>query len=143
MDLNIFLGLDKNEKPLDNIVTDGGYTSIFRTIGCIGDSLSSGEFEAIKTNGEQGWFDFYEYSWGQFIARMCGSTVYNFSKGGMTTKEYCESFASNKGFWGVDKACQAYIIALGVNDVTHVLGGKIELGDVCDVDLDDYANNNN
>ena len=41
----------------------------------------------------------------------------------------------------VKRDIMIYIIALGVNDVTHVLGGKIELGDVCDVDLDDYANN--
>ncbi len=36
------------EKPLDNIPDDGGFTSIFRTIGCIGDSLSSGEFESTN-----------------------------------------------------------------------------------------------
>ena len=38
----------ENEKPLENLVTDGGFTGIFRTIGCIGDSLSSGEFEGTK-----------------------------------------------------------------------------------------------
>lgn len=38
----------KDEKPLDNIPSDGGYTAIFRTIACVGDSLSSGEFEAAK-----------------------------------------------------------------------------------------------
>ena len=42
---------NENEKPLDNIVSDGGYTAIFRTICCIGDSLSSGEFEADGGNG--------------------------------------------------------------------------------------------
>lgn len=26
------------EKPLDRLVTDGGFCGIFRTIGCIGDS---------------------------------------------------------------------------------------------------------
>ena len=36
------------EKPLENIVENGGYTSIFRKIACIGDSLSSGEFQIIK-----------------------------------------------------------------------------------------------
>ena len=38
---------DENEKPLEHRVTDGGFASIFRTIGCVGDSLSSGEFESI------------------------------------------------------------------------------------------------
>ena len=37
----------ENEKPLDNLVTDGGYASIFRTVAFVGDSLSSGEFETL------------------------------------------------------------------------------------------------
>ena len=32
--------------PIKRFVPDGGYTSIFRTIGFIGDSLSSGEHES-------------------------------------------------------------------------------------------------
>ncbi|MBQ5761627.1 MAG: hypothetical protein IIW02_02290 [Clostridia bacterium] len=62
----------EGEKPLDNIVSDGGYISIFRTIACIGDSLSSGEFESIDNNGAKGYHDMFEYSWGQYIARMAG-----------------------------------------------------------------------
>ena len=37
MNLNKYLA-DPAEKPLERIVDDGGFTSIFRTIGCIGDS---------------------------------------------------------------------------------------------------------
>lgn len=73
------------EKPLDNIPPDGGYTAIFRTVACIGDSLSSGEFEAAAEKGSS-YHDMYEYSWGQFMARMCGSRVFNMSRGGMTAK---------------------------------------------------------
>ena len=36
---------DENEKPLDRLVDGYSYTSVFRTIAFIGDSLSSGEFE--------------------------------------------------------------------------------------------------
>ena len=36
-----------NGNPLENFVYDGGYTSIFRTLCCIGDSLSSGEHESL------------------------------------------------------------------------------------------------
>lgn len=129
---------NENEKPLDRIVSDGGFTSIFRTIACIGDSLSSGEFESIKADGSHGWHDMYEYSWGQYIGRMCGSKVYNLSRGGMTAKEYCESFAENNGFWNPKYASQCYIIALGVNDILNV---KQELGSVNDVDFSDYKNN--
>ena len=43
MNINDFYIAEK-EKPLDRILNDGGFCGIFRTIACIGDSLSSGEF---------------------------------------------------------------------------------------------------
>lgn len=124
MDINMFYG-SPDEKPLDNIVTDGGFCGIFRTIGCIGDSLSSGEFETMDEDGIKGFHDFYEYSWGQFMARTIGNKVYNFSRGGMTAKEFCETFARTCGVYNYENLCQAYIIALGVNDITR----GYEIGD--------------
>ena len=47
MDMSRFYA-SENEKPLDRIVDDGGFCKIFRTIGVIGDSLSSGEFESVS-----------------------------------------------------------------------------------------------
>ena len=126
----------KNDGPFDNIVTNGGYCGIFRKIACVGDSLSSGEFESLM-NGEKGYHDYMDYSWGQFIARDAGCTVYNFSRGGMTAREYCESFADSKDFWNIDYRAQAYIIALGVNDMY----GDIEFGTIDDIDPNDYRNN--
>ncbi len=137
MDMGMFLPVE-NEKPLDRIAINGGYCGIFRTIACVGDSLSSGEFESIKEDGTHGYHDHFEYSWGQYIARMCGSKVLNFSRGGMTAKEYCNSFADAKDFWNPDKKCQAYIIALGVNDFYWQ---KHEVGSIDDIDLNDYNNN--
>ena len=32
-------------------------------IGCIGDSLSSGEFESLDEAGNRGYHDMFEYSW--------------------------------------------------------------------------------
>ena len=141
MNIYEYMGVAENEKPLDRIVTDGGFCAIFRTIACIGDSLSSGELESIASDGTKRYHDFYDYSWGQFIGRSCGSKVYNFSQGGMTAKTYMEVFADNKGFWGTDKLAQAYIIALGVNDVTRHINGEIDLGQLSDIDLSDYRNN--
>lgn len=115
MDISKFF--DKNEKPLDNLLPDSGFCGIFRTIGVIGDSLSSGEFEALSEAGVQAYHDFYEYSWGQYMARAIGCKVYNFSRGGMSAKEFCESFGEKCGAWDYDKLCQAYIIALGCNDI--------------------------
>lgn len=141
MNVYEYMSVGEREKPLDRMVTDGGFCSIFRTIACIGDSLASGEFESIKEDGSKRYHDFYEYSWGQFIGRSCQSTVYNFSQGGMTAKAYIEEFADKKGFWGRDKLAQAYIIALGVNDITRHINGDLELGSIADIDKDDYRNN--
>ena len=100
------LFFDKDEKPLDTFPADGGFVGIFRTIACIGDSLSSGELESL-IDGQIGWHDYYDISWGQYIARDAGCKVYNFSRGGMTAKEYCESFAAAQGFWAEELKAQA------------------------------------
>ncbi len=138
MDIRQFMN-KAGEQPLDTIVSNGGFCGIFRAIACIGDSLSSGEHESL-THGQKGFHDYYALSWGQFLARDCGTTVYNFSKGGMTAMKY-DAFAREKGFYDDAYKAQAYIMALGVNDVTKTLGGEMELGELSDVDLADYAKN--
>jgi len=138
MNWNEYL-FDENEKPLDRLVGGYSYTSVFRKIGFIGDSLSSGEFETLDEEGKKHFHDLFEYSWGQYIARKNGLTGYNFSRGGMTAKEYMESFAEANGYWDPALACQAYVIALGVNDL---FGRKQPLGSLDDVDFDNYENNN-
>ncbi len=139
MDITRFLAKE-GELPLDHIITDGGFCGIFRRIACVGDSLSSGEFESFQ-NGKKGFHDHYEYSWGQYIARNIGATVYNFSKGGMDARTYCESFATERSFWDKDKAAQAYIIALGVNDVSRIMEGNMEFGSIKDVHPEDHEKN--
>lgn len=138
MKMNDFTRLNNNEKPLDNLVSDGGYTAILREIVCVGDSLSSGEFEHIDANGNYTFHDKFDYSWGQFMARSAGVKVYNFSRGGMTAKEYMESFAEANNFFNPEIIPNAYIIALGVNDL---LGQKQPLGEVSDIDLTNPDNN--
>lgn len=124
------------EKPFDSIIQNGGMTRIFRTIGCIGDSLSSGEFESMGKDGVKGYHDMFEYSWGQVLGRAAGSKVYNFSRGGMTAAEYIESFAEANNFFDPEKACSAYIIALGVNDIN-----SDNIGDISDIDRENPENN--
>lgn len=138
MNIKNFTGISENEKPLDNILENGGFTSIFQTIGCVGDSLSSGELETNDKEGVRRYFDLFEYSWGQYISKMTGAKVYNFSRGGMTAKEYMESFGDQRGFWNTDYVCDAYILALGVNDL---FGLKMELGSISDIDVKDYKKN--
>lgn len=67
-----------------------------------------------------------------------GLKAYNFSRGGMTAKEYVESFAEANGMWDKDKACQAYVIALGVNDIYNQ---NTEIGSLSDIDAQNCANN--
>ncbi len=134
------LYFDENEKPLDRIVSDGGFCGIFRTIACVGDSLSSGEFEVKLQNGTA-YLDMFDYSWGQYIARAAGCKVYNFSRGGMTAKEYCDGYAAAMSFWNTEKAAQAYIIALGANDLFGLRQPVGDLSDVCDEDYHKNTDN--
>lgn len=136
MDINKFYA-SEGEKPLDSLVVDGGFCGIFRTIGVIGDSLASGELESFH-EGIPGYHDFYEYSWGQYMARTIGSKVYNFSKGGMTANEFWVSFNAKCGVFDYDKLCQAYIIALAVNDINQ----NFELGDPETAKTEVYSSSN-
>ena len=127
-----------NEKPLQRLVGGYSFTSIFRTIAFIGDSLSSGEFETKNSKGENQYTDMFEYSWGQYIARRNGLKAYNFSRGGMTAKWYMETFANENDYFNKELACQAYVIALGVNDI---ICQNMELGSIADVHPDDPEKN--
>ncbi len=126
------------EKPLDRMPADGGLAGIFRTVGCIGDSLASGEFESMNEAGDRGYHDMFEYSWGQYFGRLVGTKVLNFSRGGMSAKEYCESFAEANHYWDEDKLCQCYVMALGVNDILNM---HMPVGAVSDINLEDYEKN--
>ena len=40
--------IQENEQPLDNLKENCGFAGIFKNIGVVGDSLSSGEFESTQ-----------------------------------------------------------------------------------------------
>lgn len=133
---------DDNEKPLERLIEGGGFCSVLRTVGCIGDSLSSGTFETVAEDNEtHNCQEYYDYSWPQLMAHTCGIKVHSFSRGGMTAKEYFESFAEQKDFWNEELKCNAYIMALGVNDIYQVSQNNIEIGSIDDIDVSDYNNN--
>jgi lysophospholipase L1-like esterase len=133
----------EDEKPLEKLIDGVGFCGIFRTIACVGDSLSSGEFQTLKEDGSWRYADRYAYSWGQFLGREIGSKVYNFSQGGMTARTYCETFADNKDFWNKELIADAYIIALGVNDLhfQKIDGELIPFGTTDDIDFKNPDNN--
>ena len=102
-----------SEQPLDIIKETCGFAGVFKQIGVIGDSLASGEFESHDENGNIVYTDMYEYSWPAVLERITGTKYNNYSRGGMTAREYVQSWADANGFWQWN---QAYIIALGNND---------------------------
>ena len=119
-----------DEKPLDNIKENCGFSAIFKDIGVIGDSLSSGEFEATDESGQITYHDFYEYSWPAILQRITGTNYSNFSRGGMSLKEFYESWADKNNFW---QKKQAYIIDLGNNDIYLF---KQQIGTAEDIHVD-------
>ena len=128
------------EMPLDRLCENGGFTAIFRSIACVGDSLSSGEFQLRNADGTNSYYDMYEYSWGQFLGRMTGSKVWNFSRGGMSAREYMEGWGEANDVFAHEKAAQCYIVALGCNDIIQVARGEIEFGSIADVHEDPAEN---
>lgn len=83
----------------------------------------------------------HEYAWGSFIARKNGLQAYIFAKGGMTAKEFMDGYAEEKGFFDKEKACQAYVIARGVNVLSGRNGINLEMGSVADIDDENPLNN--
>lgn len=132
-----------DENPLSDVSGKPGMTSIFRTWGFIGDSLSSGELESRNEDGSKGYHDFYEYSWGQYLCRAAGATGDNYSQGGETASGWIRNFWDNpsnrnNNISAKDSPKQAYIIALGVNDCTR---GDKPGNVLTDINHDDFLKN--
>jgi len=111
----------------------------FLKVGCIGDSLASGESQYTKEDGTKGLVDIYAHSWGQFMARKYGIECVNFSVGGLSTRFY---WTHSRGWALAQQAnnlCNAYIIGLGQNDRGKL--GDDYLGTIADVDISDCENN--
>ena len=128
--------------PIKRFVPDGGLTSIFRTIGFIGDSLSSGEHESFDEVNGKGYHDYYEYSWGEFIARKIGCKAHIFAKGGLKCSTFFEYIKVRNNPFEEEKKCQAYVIALGVNDMNHLDEAYPDgFGSLDDIDWENEDNN--
>lgn len=131
-----------SDNPIQSINYTPGFTSIFRTWGFIGDSFCSGWMELKDSTGTVRDGNHYEYSWGQCLCRMTGSTGENFSTGGQWTTSWLVGGVENRA-WPMAQLYpkQAYIIALGYNDL-YSYPGWIEKGDLStDVNLNDYSQN--
>lgn len=130
--------IEKTEtnEPLAKINNDPGLMSCFLNVGCIGDSLASGESVYKNDDGTRGYLDAYNHSWGQYLARMTGNKYYNWSSGGRTCASWLTSSFATECFDGEHK-CEAYIIGLGQNDYNR----NYTIGTVSDIDMSNYNNN--
>lgn len=134
--LNDAAGRNLSENPLEQIRSDSGLLSVFRHVGCIGDSLASGEAVYKKDDGTTGGRDLFEFSWGQYLARMTGNTYYNWSRGGLRCDTFLTSSMAAECFDG-DHKCEAYIIGLGQNERNK----SYPVGNAADINLEDYGKN--
>ncbi len=133
--------MEKKFNAFTDLVADGGMTAILRTVGIFGDSLASGEQEYTQEDGNSGYYDIYDLSWGQFMARKCGIQVTNYTRGGLTAFAF-QGLAHHRMTWVKGNECQAYVIALGVNDSRRIDDlYKGEFGSMADVDFDNHENN--
>lgn len=126
--------------PLAVIEKYPSFISCFMNVGCIGDSLASGVAVYKNAAGEiiVNSKNRYEYSWGQYLARMTGNKYYNWSSGGLRTDSWLNSAYAAECFDG-EHLCQAYIIGLGQNDNNKNHGS--DLGTINDINTANYNNN--
>lgn len=101
---------------VDEIEKNTNYIPMFRTIGIVGDSLSSGEIAYSDDSGNH-YVDRFDSSWLSIIGRNNGVNVSHYSQGGMTAKAWLEDAGNKKTSLLTDDSKNAYFIALCTNDI--------------------------
>ena len=101
----------------------------FMKFGVIGDSLSVGWTDTLRQRNT-------EYSWVQYLAKMCNNEGVNFGVSGVTTASWFTTPKCYDDLIKLENKCQAYIIGIGTNDTGNV-------GTINDIDLNNMYNNAN
>ena len=134
---NVSRLVDFTENPIAKIRREAGFTSIIRSWGFIGDSLSSGVMN-YTSPAPAGTVHMYDLSWCQMLCRLTGATGYNFSYGGQYAKRWVTGKNEN-GTPNQPERCwegaktnpkDGYIIALGENDKDAAQQAIYECGNV-------------
>lgn len=112
---------------VDDLENSINYIPMFRNIGIVGDSLSSGEIAYSDDSGNH-FIDRFDSSWLSIIGRNNGINVSHYSQGGMTAKAWSENAGDKKANLLADESKNAYFIALGTNDISE----SYPLGNVSD-----------
>lgn len=110
--------------------------AIFPKIGVIGDSYASGSLH--HPGGE--WTGNYNLSWPQIMARLIGSTAFNFSQGGLSSRTWLTNADYGLPKLLTTEKQNLYVIALGINDSSEIRRGDMVLGSIADC-KEDYTQN--
>ena len=101
---------------------------IFKKIGGIGDSYMSGH---IHLNGQEASIKNYDYSWGHYFSKLIGETFENYAQSGSTAKQWVDTTLFDRV-----KSCQAYMIALMINDQGDWSDYSTPVGTIDDIGTD-------
>ena len=101
---------------------------IFKKIGGIGDSYMSGH---IHLNGQEASVKNYDYSWGHYFSKLTGEIFENYAQSGSTAKQWV-----NTTLFDRVKSCQAYMIALMINDQGDWSNYSTPVGTIDDIGTD-------
>lgn len=122
------------DNPLTAKPQEDSLLSRYKTMGGIGDSLSSGEIVSLNPDGSRKYTDYYEHSWGQYLAGKTGIHFTNYSVGGLTTKTWYEAYANTDEFLSCPQ--EIYTIGLGCNDANAIENGTMRIGTLADLKND-------
>lgn len=131
------LSISSNEQSLKNIEKNVGIPNvisfrIFRRTGCIGDSYMSGH---IQLSGEEASPFNLEYSWPHYMEIITGNTFSNWGQSGSTAKQWVTTTLIDKIKEKGNK-CQAYLVALMINDAGSWSEYKTPVGTIDDIGTD-------
>ena len=118
-----------------------GITSLYATLGLYsrwavcGASYDSGSTHDTETERPYVGANQYDRSWPQILARRCGNTCTNYTKGGFTLKTFITDDTETGGRKrGLEQALrddpqELYVITLGGNDTSRTLGTIADIND--------------
>lgn len=101
--------------------------SLFESFSVIGDSFATG---AITADGVSD--SYYNISWVSILERMTGTTSYNFSRGGLSSKTWLTDQSKGLPEMLRSPATNLYLIALGINDRNQ----NTPVGTISDIESD-------
>lgn len=106
---------------------------IFRRVGCIGDSYTSGH---IHLQGANAVVTNYDYAWPHYMSGLTNNKWTNFGQSGSTAKQWVVGASRLGEVKESGNKCQAYIIGLMINDQGSWSSYATPVGNKSDIGTD-------